>query len=196
MKKLICFFLILITSGLYAQEKKLINTLIQINTLKADFKQKTFLKNVGEDTYFGKLYLIKGEKILWDYSKPYAQFYLFTKDSLTIYDSMNNQLIKQSSNTLGTEKLIFKLLMEPESINDIFFIVVMDENRYKLYPKENIGLQYIELTLNGNIVKKIKSIDEQGNNTEITFDNIEINKPISEATFEKELPKDVETFSY
>ena len=180
MKKfiLIILFLSLSSTLLFAQDEKLINSLKKINTLKAQFTQVTSIAGVGEDTYEGSLYLLKGEKILWDYNRPHRQFYLFTKDELSYYDSMTKQLIKQKAENLGVENIVFRLLIEPSGIKNTFFVVVMNNEQYKLYPKENIGLQYIEITLEKDNIKRIVSRDEQGNNTEITLNNLSINKCI------------------
>ena len=198
MKKfiLIILFLSLSSTLLFAQDEKLINSLKKINTLKAQFTQVTSIAGVGEDTYEGSLYLLKGEKILWDYYKPHRQFYLFTKDELSYYDSMTKQLVKQKAENLGVENIVFSLLIEPSGIKNTFFVVVMNNEQYKLYPKENIGLQYIEITLEKDNIKRIVSRDEQGNNTEITLNNLSINKSFDKSVFDVKVPEGTEVFTY
>lgn len=198
MKNILTFVIILViySTALFAQDEKLINALKKIDTLKAAFNQITTIAGVGEDSYSGMLYLQKGEKILWDYNSPHKQFYLFSKDELSYYDSMTKQLVKQKAENLGVENIVFRLLMEPSDIKNTFFIVVMDENTYKLYPKENIGLQYIEITLENDIIKKIVNRDEQGNITEITLYNISINKPLDKDIFNINVPEGTEVFTY
>jgi outer membrane lipoprotein carrier protein len=198
MKKIILLilFLSLTCTLLFAQDEKLIDSLKKINTLKAQFTQVTSIAGVGEDTYEGNLYLLKGEKILWDYNLPHRQFYLFTKDELSYYDSMTKQLVKQKAENLGVENIVFRLLMEPSDIKSTFFVVVMNNEQFKLYPKESIGLQYIEITLKDDIIKKIVSRDDQGNNTEITLNNLSINKPFDKSVFEVKVPEDTEVFIY
>ena len=198
MKKFILIILFLSHSStlLFAQDEKLINSLKKINTLKAQFTQVTSIAGVGEDTYEGSLYLLKGEKILWDYNRPHRQFYLFTKDELSYYDSMTKQLIKQKAENLGVENIVFRLLIEPSGIKNTFFVVVMNNEQYKLYPKENIGLQYIEITLEKDNIKRIVSRDEQGNNTEITLNNLSINKSFDKSVFDVKVPEGTEVFTY
>jgi outer membrane lipoprotein carrier protein len=180
----------------FAQDEKLINSLKKINTLKAQFTQVTSIAGVGEDTYEGSLYLLKGDKILWDYNKPHRQFYLFTKDELSYYDSMTKQLVKQKAENLGVENIVFRLLIEPSDIKNSFFVVVMNNEQYKLYPKESIGLQYIEIILKEDVINKIISKDDQGNTTEITLSALEINRPFDKSVFNVKVPEGTEVFTY
>jgi len=91
---------------------------------------------------------------------------------------MTKQLVKQKAENLGVENIVFRLLMEPSDIKSTFFVVVMNNEQFKLYPKESIGLQYIEITLKDDIIKKIVSRDDQGNNTEITLNNLQLTNPL------------------
>jgi outer membrane lipoprotein carrier protein len=198
MKKILflLFTLNVFATLLYAQDEKLLNSLKKINTLKAQFSQVTSIAGVGEDKYEGTLYMVKGEKILWDYNKPHRQFYLFTKDELSTYDSMTKQLVKQKAENLGVENIVFRILMEPSDIKNTFFVVVMNNDQYKLYPKEDIGLQYLEITLKDNIIKKIISKDEQGNSTEINLNDVQINRGIDKSVFNVKVPEGTEVFTY
>lgn len=192
------FVLILsiLSTVLFAQDEKLIDSLKRIDTLKAEFKQTTTIVGVGEDNYSGILYLKKGDKILWDYNSPHKQFYLFTKDDLSYYDSITKQLVRQKAENLGVENIVFRLLMEPLEIKNTFFIIIMDKDIFKLYPKENMGLQYMEITLEDDLIKKIVSRDEQGNTTEITLYNISMNKPLDKNIFNVNVPEGTEVFTY
>jgi outer membrane lipoprotein carrier protein len=198
MKNTLMFVLILsiLSTVLFAQDEKLIDSLKRIDTLKAEFKQTTTIVGVGEDNYSGILYLKKGDKILWDYNSPHKQFYLFTKDDLSYYDSITKQLVRQKAENLGVENIVFRLLMEPLEIKNTFFIIIMDKDIFKLYPKENMGLQYMEITLEDDLIKKIVSRDEQGNTTEITLYNISMNKPLDKNIFNVNVPEGTEVFTY
>lgn len=180
----------------FSDENKLIKTLTRVDFLKAQFSQSTQIAGVGKDEYTGNLYVLKGEKILWDYNRPHRQFYLFTKDDLTYYDSLTNQLIKQKAENLGVESIVLSILMEPSNINNTFFIVVLDENTYKLYPKENLGLQYIQIHLKDKFIDEILSKDENGNTTIINLSNLEINKPFDLSVFNVKIPEGAEIFNY
>jgi outer membrane lipoprotein carrier protein len=197
MKKLFIFYLLFFcVIDVFSDENKLIKTLTRVDFLKAQFSQSTQIAGVGKDEYTGNLYVLKGEKILWDYNRPHRQFYLFTKDDLTYYDSLTNQLIKQKAENLGVESIVLSILMEPSNINNTFFIVVLDENTYKLYPKENLGLQYIQIHLKDKFIDEILSKDENGNTTIINLSNLEINKPFDLSVFNVKIPEGAEIFNY
>jgi len=167
-----------------------------IKTLKADFVQETNIEGFGKDFYKGKIYLISSEKVLWDYSEPYNQYYIFTVDTMEYYDSTTNQLIRQSSQNNSSNAIIFFLLMDVSSVNNLFDVVNIDANTFRLNPKSDLGLKFVDISFGKKFVREISSQDNVGNLTKVTFSNIKFNITIPESTFKKDIPKDAEIFSY
>ena len=167
-----------------------------IKTLKADFVQETNIEGFGKDFYKGKIYLISSEKVLWDYSEPYNQYYIFTVDTMEYYDSTTNQLIRQSSQNNSSNAIIFFLLMDVSSVNNLFDVVNIDANTFRLNPKSDLGLKFVDISFGKNFIREISSQDNVGNLTKVTFSNIKFNITIPESTFKKDIPKDAEIFSY
>jgi len=167
-----------------------------IKTLRADFVQETNIEGFGKDFYKGKIYLISSEKVLWDYSEPYNQHYIFTVDTMEYYDSTTNQLIRQSSQNNNSNAIIFFLLMDLSSANNLFDIVNIDANTFRLNPKSDLGLKFVDISFGKNFIREIISQDNVGNLTKVTFSNIKFNIKIPKSTFKKDIPKDAEIFSY
>ncbi len=176
------------------QIEKIFKIIDNVTTMTADFTQITDIKDVGEDIYAGKMYLIAKKKVLWDYTSPYVQYYIFTPTSMDYYDSSTEQLIKKKVTQSGGENTIFNLLVDFSSAKNTFNIKPVDNNTIKMLPKDDIGLKYLEVTLSDKFIKEIESVDDSGNSTRVYLKNIVINKPIDENVFNKQVPPETEIF--
>ena len=200
MKKLIfisVFFIIGVFSAFAVDnvsvlKDKFFKMIDNVSTMTADFSQITDIKDVGEDIYTGKMYLISKKKVLWDYYKPYVQYYIFTPTSMDYYDSSMEQLIKRRVTQSGGENIIFNLLVDFSTAKNEFDIQIIDNNTIKMLPKDDIGLKYLEVTFNEKFIQEIESIDESGNSTRVYLKNIILNKPIDEQIFNKQVPPETE----
>ncbi|MGA1861923.1 outer membrane lipoprotein carrier protein LolA [Deferribacter thermophilus] len=162
--------------------------------LEAEFVQKTLIKGFDEEYYSGKVYLIKGKKLLWNYEKPYWQFYFFNKNIMEYYDSSLKQLMRQKINL--EDNVVLQLIMDLSTLKKNFKIEFLEDRKFKLTPKEEIGILYIILQFDNIFVKRIKSEDNSGNITEIVFQNVEVNKKIDDKVFNLVVPLDTEIFDY
>jgi outer membrane lipoprotein carrier protein len=196
MKKLALTLLILFISiNSFALDKdKIIETLSSFKTAIADFEQITEIKDFGEDFYSGKIYLIAKKKALWDYTKPYPQYYIFTPDSMEYYDSSTEQLIRQKVNQSGGQNIIYQLLVDISKAKETFDIIVEGEDTLRLIPKTDIGLKYIVLKIKKDFISEIISTDNEGNNTKVYLKNIMLNVNINPKVFQKEVPLTTEIF--
>ncbi|MGC8767969.1 LolA family protein [Calditerrivibrio sp.] len=177
--------------------KPVVERLKNIRRITADFIQTTKIKNFNEETYKGKLYLIAGEKALWDYNYPYKQYYLFDKKGMEYYDSSTNQVIVQNKNSSREANIILTVLFNFKEIESNFDIVVNGKSQIQLKPKQDIGLKYIMLIVDSkNNIKGIHSEDINGNISEIEFNNVEINKDINLDVFKVKHPADAQIFNY
>lgn len=167
-----------------------------INTVEADFNQVTEIKGFGKDSYSGKVYLENGKRILWDYNKPYEQYYLFTKNSMEYYDSLTEQLIKQDASGSGGNNIVFKLLVDISAIKDAFDIIHISGGRFKMIPRTDVGLEFIEITFSQEYIEKIYSLDNNGNYTTIYFNDVKINSDIPQEKFSPQIPLGTEIFNY
>jgi outer membrane lipoprotein carrier protein len=170
--------------------------LSEIKSVKADFYQETTIANFGTDAYTGIITLLAGEKVLWNYTSPYKQYYFFTKDTMEYYDSATEQFIRQKVTSSGSNNIVFQILIDLNEAKKTFNFTSIDENSVKLEPKTDIGLKYLILQFSDIYIKKIVSEDLNGNKTEITFNNVILNPKLTESDFNRDIPPGTEIFNY
>ncbi|KAA0258510.1 outer membrane lipoprotein carrier protein LolA [Deferribacter autotrophicus] len=193
----ILFFCLIMVFNVFSKDisiESVLESYSNIKTFQADFVQKTTIQGFGDDYYEGKVYLIRGEKLMWDYKKPYRQYYLFEKDKMEYYDSSAKQLIRQKISL--EDNVVLQIIMDISTIGKNFKIISLDKDRVRLIPKSFINLKYIDLLLGDKFIKKIISEDGAGNITEIIFKNSKINELIEDKVFKPIVPLDTEIFNY
>ena len=196
MKKLLITYILLMLTTIisYAQTtQQVVDSLKQVKSFTADFTQATEIEGFGEDVYSGKLYIKAGEKALWDYDKPYKQFYLFDKTTMKYYDSDTNQMIVQALDP--ATNVFMRLMLNPADI-ETDFTLTLSGDELTLAPKADLGIETIIFVIKNGMVHGIKTKDQSGNNTRIEFKNIKRDAVISDAAFSPEIPEGTEVFNY
>lgn len=191
MKKLFIILFIFTSLSVFAADKNsdLVDQLAGIKTLSAEFKQVNTLKDFGDDEYTGKVSIKMGEIALWDYKEPYNSWYLITKNSVKYFDEINNQLVEMDAKELK-EYALLQVLMDFKKLSSTFDIT-SKKDMLILKPKQDTGVEYINILFKDNQINQLQSKDNTGNTTTITFSKMTIDKSISDSTFKKKLPKDV-----
>lgn len=197
MKKLLTLLFTLVCFTAFAEDKDntadYMKQLSAVKSLSAEFKQVNNLKDYGEDIYTGKVYINMKEKALWDYIEPYSSWYLITNETIDHYDEINNQLIKMKAKDYK-EYALLQVLMDFSQLSKSFTSEQKDNILY-LKPKSDVGLAYINIVFKNNVIYEITSKDNAGNLTTITLNNVVIDKKISDSSFKKKLPADVNIFN-
>lgn len=191
LKLFVVSIFIFVSSFAIASDKNsdnLIKDIEAIKTIQSDFIQTNTIKGFGDDEYAGKLYIISKDKALWDYTSPTTSYYLFSKDGLEQYDELNNQLVRYK-NIKASDNVLLQLLMDFSTIKSKFKISEV-ANKVTLIPLEDVGIQYLDITMssNGKAILEMFSEDMAGNTTKIAFKKMVIDKPIDETIFKKGLP--------
>lgn len=191
MKNLFIILFIFTSLSVFAADKNsdLVDQLAGIKTLSAEFKQVNTLKDFGDDEYTGKVSIKMGEIALWDYKEPYNSWYLITKNSVKYFDEINNQLVEMDAKELK-EYALLQVLMDFKKLSSTFDIT-SKKDMLILKPKQDTGVEYINILFKDNQINQLQSKDNTGNTTTITFSKMTIDKSISDSTFKKKLPKDV-----
>lgn len=190
------FFTFFMGNSYASDVESLIDKFAKIKSLKANFFQETTIKGFGTDGYTGKIRLIAKEKILWNYTSPYPQYYLFTKDTMEYYDSSTEQLIRQKVASSGANNIVFQILIDLKEAKNTFNFEMVEQNKIKLIPKTEIGLKFLIIEFSNIYISKIFSEDNNGNVTEITLMDVKINEKIDDSEFKKEVPLNTEIFNY
>jgi len=196
MKKIsvILIIYIFITAVAFAQSASdVLGSLKSIKSYTADFVQTTEIEGFGEDEYSGKLYIMSGEKAFWDYEKPYRQFYLFDKSTMSYYDSETKQMIVQKLDP--ATNVFMRLMLSPADIEKDFH-AELSGGELLLTPKKDIGIAAIVFVIKNGMVTGIKTKDQNGNNTSIELKNIVSGEKLDAKIFEPEIPEGTEVFQY
>lgn len=197
MKKIWLILIAVLFSSYSYAESNLLESLASTKTLTGDFVQTNTYKDPTSsepvsDEYSGNIYVIMGDKALFEYTLPYESWYLFTKESVESYDSITNQLMKFGKDT-QSDNIFLRVLMDFSTIEDNFDVVEKEGNVLYMTPKnEDMGIKYFTITLDDN--KKIASMkteDIMGTNTQLKFKNVKSGSSIPAKIFKKELPKTV-----
>ncbi|TCK60031.1 outer membrane lipoprotein chaperone LolA [Seleniivibrio woodruffii] len=196
MKKLIFIMVMMISAVCYADSvADVLAQLDKIKSYSADFTQKTELEGFGADTYSGRLYIKSRTKALWDYQKPYRQFYLFDTKMMQFYDSETKQLIKQKLDP--TANAFMRLMLSPADMKKDFNVAYNESTgRLTLTPAvKNSGINAITFTVKNGLVTGITTKDQNGNNTSILLTNVKADPEIAESVFSLSVPKDTQIFN-
>lgn len=197
MKKLILIFTILSSALIgYAQTTaEVLSDLGKLNSYTADFIQKTDIEGFGSDTYSGKLYIKSKSKALWDYQKPYRQFYIFDKSTMQFFDSEAKQLIKQQLDPSANAYM--RLMLNPADIKKDFTAGFNPTtSKLTLSPAEKqSGINPIIFTIKNGLITGIQTRDQNGNNTSIMLTNIKANPEISDSVFSPAVPAGTQIFN-
>jgi len=190
----ICIIVAVSALSLYANDvKSVLADLQRISTYQADFLQITEIEGFGEDEYSGRLYMNVGEQAIWDYSKPYRQFYLFDSLTMKYYDSDTRQLIVQRLDP--ATNVFMRLMLNPSDIQSDFD-ASLNGSELILKPKGDLGLDTITFTVEKGVVTEIKTKDQSGNNTRVILTKIVTDRAVDKKVFLPEIPENTEIFEY
>ncbi|WP_459209525.1 LolA family protein [Aquimarina rhabdastrellae] len=207
MKKIILFCVLWCSAlSIQAQEKAMAakdiaefkeaveNIAKKFKTATADFiqiKHIDFLSNDIESR--GKLYIKYPDKLRWGYTEPYSYNVIYKDEKLFINDEGKKTKIDLQSNKMFKE--LNKLLKEmtngkmfDDTRFDLSFFETPKEYIVKAIPKDP-RLKKMFNSLETVYSKKthwalsIKTIEESGDYTLTIYENVQIDKPISDEIF-------------
>ncbi len=207
MKKIILFCVLWYSAlSIQAQEKTMTakditefkeaveNIAKKLKTTTADFiqiKHIDFLSNDIESR--GKLYIKFPDKLRWGYTEPYSYNVIYKDQKLFINDEGKKTKIDLQSNKMFKE--LNKLLKEmtngkmfDDTRFDLSFFETSKEYIVKAIPKDP-RLKKMFKSLETNYSKKtkwissMKTIENSGDYTLTIYENVQIDKPISDEIF-------------
>lgn len=193
MKKIYFMLAFLLAASFsFAAESPILKELGKVKTLSGDFVQTNYYKEPGSnktvsDSYSGKVFVVMKDKALFEYTSPYAAWYLFGKGIVETYDSITNQLVKVKD--AAADNIFLKVLTDFSAIGDSFAVKEEKDGALMLEPKKDLGIKYFEVVIAPD--KKISSMkteDVLGNITEMKFKNMKIDEKIPGKVFDKKVP--------
>lgn len=201
LKKLVCFYILVVSGGVSASntpaQVQLESFLKNMSSLSADFEQNLY------DHYGDKLQQSTGSfsmkrpgKFRWDYTLPYAQNIISNGKKIWMYDSELEQVnVRPYSQILASSPI--SLLDKNQSLSVEFIVESMPSAKMlqwvKLLPKaEENDFKEIQIGLKDGKIKIMRFVDNFDQSTEIKFERLEVNPVISSNKFEFIIPEGVD----
>lgn len=177
------------------------NKLQTIKSLEADFIQ-VYLP-AGETRGLeekGRLYLLKPDRMRWDYFSPEKKTFLLQKDLMLSAFPEDKQLIRQPLQGSELKETILGLLAGQAKLSDLYAVAVFsslsDQKTLtlKLEPSNDSEINQIILEVDRRrwVIQKVSFFETTGNRQEFRFSRVKINPPLPEGLFELTVPADWE----
>ena len=169
-----------------------------VSTLQAGFTQEVISESgeAGKQSS-GSFLLSKPGKFRWAYSLPYVQEIITDGETLWIFDPDLDQVtVKSFSESLSASPVA--LLTQQHSLQKNFSVEDINYDVdgldwVSLTPKiEDSDFQQVYIGLMNNNIKAMDLFDQFGQKTRIRFNNIEINAPIDEQSYQFIPPEGVD----
>jgi len=171
----------------------------EIHSLQASFKQSIYdpANNVIDYTE-GSFLLKKPGNILWQFTVPSLKRIVVRNQKISTYDANLNQVVivpfsdrYQSSLAnilLKNDSLMSYYQISSEtSNNNIYSVFLVQKESNNLFTKMKITVVEMLLT-------EIKLWDASGQSIAIVFDDVILNAPLSDSSFEISIPKGTDVF--
>ena len=171
----------------------------EIHSLQASFKQSIFSPaNDVIDYTEGSVLLKKPGNIMWQFTVPSLKRIIVRNQKISTYDANLNQVVivpfsdrYQSSLAnilLKNDSLMSYYQISSEtSNNNIYSVFLVQKESNNLFTKMKITVVEMLLT-------EIKLWDASGQSIAIIFDDVILNAPLVDSSFEFSFPKGVDVF--
>ena len=171
----------------------------EIHSLQASFKQSIYSPaNDVIDYTEGSFLLKKPGNIMWEFTVPSLKRIIVRNQKISTYDANLNQVVivpfsdrYQSSLAnilLKNDSLMSYYQISSEtSNNNIYSVFLVQKESNNLFTKMKITVVEMLLT-------EIKLWDASGQSIAIIFDDVILNAPLSDSSFEISVPKGTDVF--
>ena len=171
----------------------------EIHSLQASFKQYIYspANNVIDYTE-GSVLLKKPGNIMWQFTVPSLKRIIVRNQKISTYDANLNQVVivpfsdrYQSSLAnilLKNDSLMsYYQITSETSNNNVYSVILVQKESNNLFTKMKITVVEMLLT-------EIKLWDASGQSIAIIFDDVILNVPLSDSSFEISVPKGTDVF--
>ena len=171
----------------------------EIHSLQASFKQSIYSPaNDVIDYTEGSVLLKKPGNIMWQFTVPSLKRIIVRNQKISTYDANLNQVVivpfsdrYQSSLAnilLKNDSLMSYYQISSEtSNNNVYSVFLVQKESNNLFTKMKITVVEMLLT-------EIKLWDASGQSIAIIFDDVILNAPLSDSSFEFSIPKGADVF--
>ena len=171
----------------------------EIHSLQASFKQSIFspANNVIDYTE-GSVLLKKPGNLMWQFTVPSLKRIIVRNQKISTYDANLNQVVivpfsdrYQSSLAnilLNNDSLMsYYQITSETSNNNVYSVILVQKESNNLFTKMKITIVEMLLT-------EIKLWDASGQSIAIIFDDVILNAPLADSSFEFSIPKSADVF--
>ena len=169
----------------------------EMQTLQADFEQQLISeKGETQQHVMGQVYIQRPGNFRWDYSAPYEQMIMGSKQRLLIYDvDLEQVMVKTMDETLGQTPAV--VLSGDGVLAENFHIVELEPKdglqRVELSPRGNDGsFVRMELAFRGGELSRLELLDGFAQLTVITLTKVKRNQALPEGIFSFDPPAGVD----
>ena len=171
----------------------------EIHSLQASFKQSIFSPaNDVIDYTEGSVLLKKPGNIMWQFTVPSLKRIIVRNQKISTYDANLNQVVivpfsdrYQSSLAnilLNNDSLMsYYQITSETSNNNVYSVILVQKESNNLFTKMKITIVEMLLT-------EIKLWDASGQSIAIIFDDVILNAPLADSSFEFSIPKGADVF--
>ena len=171
----------------------------EIHSLQASFKQSIFSpENDVIDYTEGSVLLKKPGNIMWQFTVPSLKRIIVRNQKISTYDANLNQVVivpfsdrYQSSLAnilLKNDSLMSYYQISSEMTNNNVYSVILVQK------KSNNLFTRMKITIVEMLLTEIKLWDASGQSIAIIFDDVILNAPLSDSSFEFSIPKGADVF--
>ena len=190
--------------------KRVQDTYQRVSTLKADFKQESYLASLElSESSSGQVLFLKPGQMKWTYSAPQEQVFTISRQTLWLYQKEENQIVISNFEDVVISDLPVSFLMGLGSLTGDFSLKTWCRNPegtvMELLPKSSKlsrttkkrdkeeGLKSLKLLVDQSLNLKGGYVtDVAGNITAITFVHPEFNPNLAPQNFDVKIPKGVD----
>ncbi|WP_037337606.1 outer membrane lipoprotein chaperone LolA [Saccharospirillum impatiens] len=182
-----------------AARQRLIDLLESTETLQATFRQETYADGeLRGDQAEGIMKIARPLKFVWEVSAPYEQSVISDGETLWVHDPDLLQATYQPV-TSQLQESPAMILSQPESTLRTSYDVTEAANdsltAYRLYPtSEDAVFEDMTLLFEDGRISELRLRDNLGQDTRITFSNVETNLTFDPADFEFTPPEGTDVF--
>jgi outer membrane lipoprotein carrier protein len=182
-----------------AARQRLIDRLEATETLKANFRQETYADGaLRGDQAEGVMLIARPMQFAWHVTQPYEQSVISNGETLWIYDPDLLQATYQPvTDQLNQSPAM--ILSQPESTLVGSYEVTEASNdeltAYRLYPRnEDAVFSDMTLLFESGLIQEIRLSDNLGQDTRITFNNVQTGLILEASQFEFTPPPGTDVF--
>ena len=171
----------------------------EILSLQANFKQTIFSPtNDVIDYSEGSFLLKKPGKIMWQFTVPSIKKITVQEQKISTYDANLNQVVIVPFSDRYQSSLA-NILLNNDSLMSYYQILseTTNKNAYSVIlvqKKSNNLFTRIKITVVEMLLTEIKLWDASGQSIVIIFDDVILNAPLVDSSFEFSFPKGVDVF--